>query len=371
MAQDIYVNAGEISGKLLKKPKVSLEKAEKSLGYNYSMDAYLEVAISVAKYVSPNGRQRLFDTSVAESIGTIHADLCKALQRLETYETLLNSGPDALAEIDAAYKNKMTNWRDRMTCSVGGYYTAWASRTKGFYEGLFCRGGNGTGEDTVVDPHATNKQGIREEIEREYRNCNIYSYWGISQNDVEKIIVSSSSDEEARRLLQLQLKDKLDQAANNRTTIDISQYSTQTYYDYYGSDGNYYSGWGLYEITGGCTWFAFNRYREMNDKDLLFHGAGGGNAQDWNDRIDENSFTKINPKELQVDGIINAIAVDDQGSPINGVYYGHVVYVEAILNGDVYITEGWYSGGGFHQSGVRKLTYEEFANTYETVIVAK
>lgn len=353
--KNIYVDTGELSEKLLNRTIEKMEVAKKKMGYNYSADAFLEVAISMAKYNSPTGRQRLFNADFAEMAADLYGDIEGVLEKLQEYRAILHSGPEALVDIDKAQKNEITTWWTRTTYRISSF---------------FCNDNN-TGEDTVVIPQTVSKPDITEEIEKEYQNYNTYSYWGISQSDIEKIINSSSSVENARRQLQLLLKEKLDQAASNHTAIDISQYPTETYYDYYGSDGVYYPGWGLYEIIGGCTWFAFNRYREMNNMDLVFRGAGGGNAQDWNDRIDGNSFTKINTKDTQADGIVNAVAVDDQGTPINGVYYGHVVYVEAIIDGDVYITEGWYSKGAFHQSGVSKLTYEEFANQYETIIVAK
>ncbi len=353
--KNIYVDTGDLSGNLLDHTIDKLEAAKEKIGYNYSADAYLEVAISMAKYNSPTGRQSLFNATFAEETGQLYGRIENALRKLQEYRVILDSAPDAIVDIDQKQKNEITNWWERTTYHISSLF----------------EDKNRTGGETTVTPQRESKKDIEKTINSEYETNSIYSYWGITQEDINEINSSSGSVEEARKKLLQLLKQKLDQAVNKRQTIDVSNYHTKTYYDYYGPDGVYHSGWGLYVITGGCTWFAFNRYREINGNDLIFRGAGGGNAQDWNDRIDEGSFTKINTKEAPANDLINAIAVDDQGSPINGVYYGHVVYVEAIIDGDVYITEGWYSGGSFHQSGVRKLTYEDFSNTYETIIVAK
>lgn len=199
------------------------------------------------------------------------------------------------------------------------------------------------------------------------KNQGTYDAWGISQAQALDLAITATSKSEVKAKLYAKLQQCLDNAVGK--TMDVSSYNTNTYYSYYDYSGIYRNTWGLYTRYDGCTWYAFNRYKQLSGSQLMFQGAGGGNAQDWNDRIMTSQFKKLAPSAL-TDGIMNAVAVDDQGSPINGVYYGHVVHIEAVFSGNVYFSEGWYSGGRFH-SRLVKTSISNFSNVYETVIVAK
>jgi len=111
--QNIYVDTGEVSGRLLDKTIEKLEVAQKKMGYNYSADAYLEVAISMAKYESPAGRQSLFNAGFAETAGGLYGNIEEVLGKLKELRSILDSGPDALVDVDKAQKNEITNWWTR------------------------------------------------------------------------------------------------------------------------------------------------------------------------------------------------------------------------------------------------------------------
>lgn len=197
-----------------------------------------------------------------------------------------------------------------------------------------------------------------------YEENGIYKAWGLTKSEIIDRVCTNSTKQQTEVSMLFLLKLHLDQAVDK--SMDISSYNEKTYYSYYSDSGKYCKDWGLYEIYGGCTWYAFNRFRQINGTDLMFKGAGGGNANQWDDRIMLDRFKKINASGL-TNGMINAVGVDDQGFPVGGVYYGHVVYIEAVLGDNVYFSEGWYSNG-FH-SRLRCVSINDFANTYETVII--
>lgn len=207
----------------------------------------------------------------------------------------------------------------------------------------------------------------REYAKRLYWTNGNYREWGISETCAMDLANYAKNKQGVEANLKYELFLRLYKAVGK--SMDVSGYANKTYYSYYDSNGVYRKNWGLYEKAGGCTWFAFNRFREINGYDLLFKGAGGGNANTWDDRIMTNEFKKVNTSTIS-NGLVNAIGVDNQGSPINGVYYGHVVYIELVHNGYVYYSEGWHNGSGFH-SRLVKTSISNFAKIYETVIIPK
>lgn len=132
--KNIYVNTGDLSGRLLDSVIDKMETAKKKMGYNYSADAYLEVAIGIAKYDSPTGRLDLFNSNFAEMAGSLGGDIEEVWKKLQEYRVILDSGPDALVDIDKKQKNEITNWWTRTSYRVSSFFD-----NKG-----------GTGEETVV-----------------------------------------------------------------------------------------------------------------------------------------------------------------------------------------------------------------------------
>ena len=197
-----------------------------------------------------------------------------------------------------------------------------------------------------------------------YEETALFKNWKVSKAAVLEAAGTVSSTVQVDKLMNSMLKAKLDKAVGK--SMDISSYNRNTYYTYIDDAGVTRTNWGLYRIEGGCTWYAFNRYLQICGGELLFKGAGGGNANTWDDRIVTSQFRKI-PSSKLTNGTRAAVAVDNQGAPINGVYYGHVAFIEAVIDGNVYYSDGWYDGG-FH-SRLCKVSLKSFASTYETVIL--
>lgn len=120
--KNIYVDTGAVSGKLLDCTIDKLETAKKKMGYNYSADAYLEVAISMAKYNSPTGRQSLFRATFAEETGQLYGRIENVLEKLQEYRTILGSAPDAIVDIDQKQKNEIANWWIRTSYRVSSLF---------------------------------------------------------------------------------------------------------------------------------------------------------------------------------------------------------------------------------------------------------
>lgn len=209
--------------------------------------------------------------------------------------------------------------------------------------------------------HNVNVNGMRTYASELYDECSIYADWGITRVQAMDLANTASSKAGVKNNLMAALKSKLEKAVGK--SMDVSSYKTKTRYTYTDSNGVVRKNWGLYEKSGGCTWYAFNRFLEINGTGLMFKGAGGGNAKNWDERINTSYFSKINATKLK-NQTINAVAVDNEGS--RG--YGHVAYIELVLDGYVYYSHGWYTNGKF-TSRLEKKSLKDFAKTFETVLI--
>ena len=102
-----------------------------------------------------------------------------------------------------------------------------------------------------------------------------------------------------------------------------------------------------------CTWYAWGRFAEVTGCKL----PNLGNAYQWYD----NAPAENKSQTLQEHSII---VIDRNGySP----YFGHVVYIEAITDGVVYVSEGNYDGygnaNGFHE-GTKTIESCTVGNNY-------
>lgn len=121
------------------------------------------------------------------------------------------------------------------------------------------------------------------------------------------------------------------------------------------SDNDYYFIW-----ENGCTWYAFNRWMEMNNSKLIF-SMHPGNASNWANAIDKNYFNCVSSNEANAI-VANAIAVDTSGN--------HVVYIEGIRDGMVYYSESSYTNPS-SAGKVNAKTIEQFMNVFEYIITQK
>lgn len=125
---------------------------------------------------------------------------------------------------------------------------------------------------------------------------------------------------------------------------------------------------------GNCTWYADNRWSQMNpDYPLAF--TGRGNAKTWGNNIDKNKFNVLSTSDTNnIQG--NAIAVSQSGT------YGHVAYIERVRDGMVYYTEDgekqtrpntWLkdANGNWVGPTVQCCTLEEFKRKFGNIITRK
>ena len=129
------------------------------------------------------------------------------------------------------------------------------------------------------------------------------------------------------------------------------------------SDKNKYPNYiNNFSKSDGCTWYAYNRWREVNGENLPFVGLSG-NANRWADTINKD-LMKVSPTSAENSIVSNAVAVD-----INGKY-GHVVYIEAVRNGMVYYSESSYSNNSI-AGRISAKPINEFKKTFEYIITHK
>lgn len=170
-------------------------------------------------------------------------------------------------------------------------------------------------------------------------------------------IVADKFEEAVKRLI---IENEVIDKYNRHEKINISGYP-QTRYGVRSDGVGYY-----FTYSNGCTWYAFSRWSEVNGKDLVF-ATHPGNASNWAESIDKtvmncNSTSDINSI------VANAIAVDCAYG--NGSGGNHVVYIEAVRDGQVYFSQSDYNNPSIAgQIKVESIT--KFQEQYEYIITMK
>lgn len=200
--KNIYVDTGELSGNLLNRTIEKMEVAKKKMGYNYSADAFLEVAISMAKYNSPSGRQSLFNAHFAELAGGLYGDIEDVLKKLSDLKNILQKQPEKLCEIDERQKGEISNfwWR-------ASYYLDEPST---FFATVFGLGG--------VDPNC-NIELLTDEQKLEYIKTHYGDNPFMSVEDMKKACANSYTETEIREILDAAIKEKYDTYRKQVETI--------------------------------------------------------------------------------------------------------------------------------------------------------
>ena len=231
--KNIYVDTGELSGNLLNRTIEKLEVAQKKMGYNYSADAFLEVAISMAKYNSPTGRQSLFNAHFAELTGSLYGDIEDALKKLSDLKNILQKQPEELCEIDERQKGEISNfwWR-------ASYYL---DEPSVFFATIFGFG--------AVDPNC-NIVILTEEEKDEIIEKHQLAKYVLTQEQLDDIKKSSNSASE--------LNEKLNVAVQENYSVPVRPYSegvAQGTIRYCNQNPRYYSenGWREGDKTS-CGW---------------------------------------------------------------------------------------------------------------------
>ncbi len=136
------------------------------------------------------------------------------------------------------------------------------------------------------------------------------------------------------------------------------------------------NGFTNYNGKGNCTWYADNRYNQMNPNNpLVFSTTSGRNAKNWINTIDKSKFNVL-PSSGTSNVTTNSIAVSQNGT------YGHVAYIEQVKDGKVYFTEDgesytrphtWNkdSNGNWTGPTVQCMDVNIFKSKFQNVISAK
>ena len=103
MSKDIFIVEGDLSSRLLKKPRSKLDSASDKLGtVNYS-----------PMYRGPTGYSSLYPASVSSEVIRLKNSVDAVREKLRLYADILDSGPDSICDVDAKCKNDLTNWWER------------------------------------------------------------------------------------------------------------------------------------------------------------------------------------------------------------------------------------------------------------------
>ena len=243
--KNIYVDTGELSEKLLNRTIEKMEVAKKKMGYNYSADAFLEVAISMAKYNSPSGRQSLFNAHFAEMAGSLYGDIEDVLKKLSDLKTILQKQPEELCEIDERQKGEISNfwWRT-------SYYL---DEPSAFFATIFGLGG--------VDPNCTIEL-LTDEQKQDYIKTHYEGKPFISKEQMEQIASNCHTETELREAIDAAISEKYN---SYRQTVD--DINTQLPVGQKQDD----AGW-------KCTWASIatilNRKQVTNDANPSFSREG-------------------------------------------------------------------------------------------------
>lgn len=199
---------------------------------------------------------------------------------------------------------------------------------------------------------------------------------------VDAIIRSAESEE--------QLKREIEELCSKAKNEIIRKYENHERNDTRSLDRPYYycnsagTRVGYYVPENGCTWYAAARYRQVNGShnDLVFT-TGGGNADSFDDRIDRERFSVVDTRtNLHADGDYNyqaircnSIAVSDAKLSFDYskdfTSANHVAYIEAVIDGYVYYTEGAYPNPESSFGYMRRATLDDFCRTFEHIISAR
>ena len=146
MAETIFLKTGQFSSSSFNTSKSELKRAVDALN---SLDYH--GALWNATYTCNGVSQRIFTATMIEEATALVIQVEKLRGKLEAYSKLLQSGPEALQDVDASFKGTYNSdwqnfWYDVYDRSVD----AW-NVTVGFFNSLFHSGGNKTGGMTPLN----------------------------------------------------------------------------------------------------------------------------------------------------------------------------------------------------------------------------
>jgi len=154
MAETIFLKTGQFSSSSFNTSKSELKRAVGALN---SLDYY--GALWNATYTCNGVNQRIFTAAMIEEATALAIQVEKLRGKLEAYSKLLQSGPEVLQDVDASFKGEYTNAWQRTWYSISSGVSSAYETIVGFWESLFCKGGQKTGGKVTIQ--SENNEGMQ------------------------------------------------------------------------------------------------------------------------------------------------------------------------------------------------------------------
>lgn len=145
MADTIYLKTGQFSASSFNTSKNDLKRAADELN---TLDYY--GAMVNAMYTCNGSRHRIFTAAMAEEASSLAILIERLHGKLEAYSKLLQSGPEAIRDVDSSFKGTYTNAWQRGWYSISSGVSSVYNTTVSFWGSLFRRGGQKTGGETNI-----------------------------------------------------------------------------------------------------------------------------------------------------------------------------------------------------------------------------
>lgn len=187
MADTIYLKTGQFSANSFKTSKNDLKRAVDVLN---TLDYY--GAMVNAMYTCNGYRHRIFTVAMAEEASSLAILIERLHGKLEAYSKLLQSGPEAIRDVDSSFKGTYTNAWQRGWYSISSGVSSVYNTTVSFWGSLFRKGGIRTGRKTVID--SENSSPIDEEKQESGQQTVTSAYSSKVKTELEGIIENNLGD---------------------------------------------------------------------------------------------------------------------------------------------------------------------------------
>ena len=374
MADRIYLKAGDMPTGSLEKGKSKVDGVVSTL---LPLTHQSGSPLDSVCYLVNGEYHRLFSNGAANMVANACAEMQLLQLQLDTYLAILKSGPDEFEQIDKAAKNGLTTWTDRTSHAISDAFSQFNNLFAGTFSFFLPK--ELTGAYMPIPGSSGQKQ--KSEKKREIQEDGTIVGGVMGGTEGAKKTADEAYLEKIRSMYTD--KQKIVDARQEYGTGKKVVYKTET--DKKGARKKSCT----FNYTGGCTWYAANRYEQVNGEGSLYFRSTAGDAKNWDDAIDRDYFDVIDIDE-ETEIVPNTLAISDKGT--DGTSNNHVCYVEAVDDEYVYYTEGAArkgekdSNGNFHFTEsaeaydaradkdfgrVKRMKKDKFRKTYEHFIVAK
>lgn len=335
MADTIYLKTGQFSASSFKTSKNDLKRAADALN---TLDYY--GAMVNAMYTCNGYRHRIFTAAMAEEASSLAILIERLHGKLEAYSKLLQSGPEAIRDVDSSFKGTYTNAWQRGWYSISSGVSSVYNTTVSFWGSLFRKGGQKTGGKTTVQDDsksASKTDNVVEEKDTESFPPN-----------AEEVTISSFSDSNGNRQ---SVKE------GNIRYVDQS----------YGNEST--NGWGNYADT--ANWSCLTACISMA---LSYLGIDMSPADLLNAKAGNRYWTGFNSGERDVPGSTSYTTDHDSAKDSldtmmenlkNGGYSPVVLHYHSDLGEHAILVTGQNADGSYNvidpwnYQGIKRITISE------------